>query len=295
MKKILPIILSIILVCGVTSSALAKEKTVDTTTESIPSIHMTSKDKISFAAEKDILYNATVRTKGKQTDSQKTIDDLLFEISFANEVQKDALLQQLSNYGVYLYNNVTTPLSVLSSDNGDVKLSTVSIYYSSSSNSWIVSTSGYWLNNNWLTAGLVGDKGDKDCFGVSFINTSNYGSTSITGKSAYITDQNSAKTKSTSNTSTISGQDGFAFELQDYTYNTSSGTMYVGYKWYGACTYSSNFANFNGTAVPFYIHTYDEAYISSLTLGVDTSSAGISVTIVNRNSSFTAHGTHTTF
>lgn len=112
--------------------------------------------------------------------------------------------------------------------------------------------------------------------------------------SSYITDQYDSRTVSTSYRSDGDGSKGFGFRLQDYAYISPYDT-YVGYKWYGSCTYDTWFGNYSGVATAYYIHTWSSAHINSITFGVEGKTAGVSMDIENRDKSFPAYSFDKTF
>ena len=99
---------------------------------------------------------------------------------------------------------------------------------------------------------------------------------------------------STTNRSDGNGQNGFGFQLQDYvtTVEFDVGSFpltYVGYRWYGCCTYDANFAHYTGNATSYYAHTWRSADISNISLGVSTETLGIDITFSNNDYSFAAY------
>ena len=82
--------------------------------------------------------------------------------------------------------------------------------------------------------------------------------------SAYLKDQDGNNVKTNRNASSGNGYDGFGFLMQD---EVRSG-KYVGYMWYGAATYNSNFANFEAQAKAFYTHTYRSTTIHGISHGI---------------------------
>lgn len=78
---------------------------------------------------------------------------------------------------------------------------------------------------------------------------------------------------------------------QDYI----TGNQYVGYEWYGTCTYDSWFGSYSGVATAYYIHTWSSATINSISFGQQGKVAGISVSITNQQNSFIGYSSDRTF
>jgi len=78
-------------------------------------------------------------------------------------------------------------------------------------------------------------------------------------------------------------------------YYTIIRNYYVGHKWSGVCTYDNWFGNYNGVATAYYIHTYNEANLKSVTFGKNGTTAGIEANIEAVESSFTAFSNDTVF
>ena len=254
------------------------------------SVYMSATDKRAFAEEKDALYEATHSSGKIVSESKETIDRLMADVTFATGDKRENLLQELEKYGVYLYNdnnNTAQPRS----DSSGVTLNAPNVFYSSSANTWTVSHSGSWKNNSWLEQTASGNVGGPDAFGVAYTNTSNY-ATYVVGASAYITDRNSDTYKTTSNRSDGDGSRGFGFRLQDY---YAGSYTYIGYRWYGSCTYNSNFANFSGVATAYYMHTWSSTSINSISFTGGTSGVGITATFSGDNRYFSAYSSDTPF
>ena len=73
-----------------------------------------------------------------------------------------------------------------------------------------------------------------------------------------------------------------------YLHNTDY-FSYVGKNFSGLGRYNSNFTYLNGRATTYYIHTYDDSYINSVSFGISGKIAGISASITNVTRSFTAY------
>ena len=163
-------------------------------------------------------------------------------------------------------------------------------YYEAWNNCWSVTCGGEWNNTNY--GGYINDVGGDDGFGVGYTNSSNPYKSSVVSCSAYLTDANNRYYESTSNRSDGDGSKGFGFRLQDGWQNIGN---YVGHKWSGVCTYDNWFGNYNGVATAYYIHTYNEANLKSVTFGKNGTTAGIEANIEAVESSVTALSNDTVF
>ena len=72
-----------------------------------------------------------------------------------------------------------------------------------------------------------------------------------------------------------------------------STVLYVGYQWYGSCTYDANFSSFEGAATAYYIHTYSTANIDGIEFGLDGKTAGVQFDISEEEFSMTAYSSDT--
>ena len=89
---------------------------------------------------------------------------------------------------------------------------------------------------------------------------------------------------STAYRSNSNSEDGFIFRLQDYIYRPDITKLcYVGDYWYGETEYDENFAEADGLATSYYLHTWGAARITSLTISSDKK---VTVAISNEEYSF---------
>lgn len=295
MKKIVSIVFSMVVFFSVSISSLAAETPIKDGGEDTASVCLNATDKISFANEMDSVYEAALSEGEIKEGTREEMDALMEKATFATETEKETIRQELAQYGIYMYDSPTTIQARIGS--GDVSMSTPTIFYESWEKTWTVTCGGNWKNSNWSTQVLTGNVGGDEAFGVGYTNSTNTYKSSVVRASAYITDALNAKRVTTSNRSDGDGSKGFGFRLQDYTYNTNASdeTQYVGYQWYGTCTYDSNFGSYNGVATAYYVHTYSKAEVSSVSFGVEGKTAGISATISNQAYSFTAYSSDKTF
>lgn len=107
-------------------------------------------------------------------------------------------------------------------------------------------------------------------------------------------DQYGENKVTTYNRSDGDGSKGFGFRMRDKVITPSLSTvLYVGYQWYGSCTYDANFSSFEGAATAYYIHTYSTANIDGIEFGLDGKTAGVQFDISEEELSMTAYSSDT--
>lgn len=259
------------------------------------SVVLDASDKITFAKQKKEEYETAVSNGEVKESNIEEIEELLRQAIFATGSEKEHINQQLEAYGVYEYGR--SVLAQTRSGSGDVTISTPNVYYEAWEDTWTVTCGGTWKNDNCLYDDLfIGNVGGADGFGVGFTNTGGTYKSSVVRSSAYITDKDESKYVSTSYRSDGDGSKGFGFRLQDYVYGTNiTGFGYVGYKWYGSCTYDSDFGVYNGIATAYYIHTWSSAQLTGVSFGAAGKTAGIEATIEASSNSFTGYSSDKTF
>lgn len=251
------------------------------------------------------------KTKTLTPMSDNEINRLLTRMVMGTEVNKQEIESQLNNAGVYILetdSNIPTTLS----DSSNVRMNTPLITYDSRNDEWLVSGGGYWANDSWaddmnygVWAGYVGetkDMGGKDGFGVGYTNLSGNYQTYVVDQYAMISDGEGREVE-TGSRSDGDGSKGFGFELQDKVrLNVSPGSFiepeecsYLGKHFGGTLTYDGDFTYFDGIATSYYVHTYEEAYISGVKFGVDGETAGVEISVANRADSFKAYSRDTEF
>lgn len=293
MKKVISIVLTLVLLLSMSVSAVAAENSFDSEVDTV-SIYLNSTEKMSFANKMDAIYADALSNGEIKSGTREELDTLMEKATFATtEVEKENIRQELAQYGVYMYDSPV--IAQPRSGTGDVTMATPIVFYESWEKTWTVTCGGNWKNTNWAEQILVGDVGGDEAFGVGYTNSSNTYKSSVVRASAYITDSANNKMVSTSNRSDGDGSKGFGFRLQDYIYNTSTTSEYVGYKWYGTCTYDADFGTYNGVATAYYVHTYSKAEISGVSFGIEGKTAGVSVDISSKSYSFTAYSNDKTF
>ena len=297
MKKIVSLILSLsIFLCVGQSVSAAEVSTVQNNVDTA-SVVLDANSKIIFANKMDAIYAEALAAGEIKPGNRSEIDKLMEAATFATtETELEKVRHELSQYGTYMYDSPVTAHS--RSFSGDVTLATPIIFYESWERTWTVTCGGNWKNGNWWeqlwTAG-VGNVGGVDAFGVGYTNSTHTYKSSVVRASAYITDSIDELMETTSNRSDGDGSKGFGFRFQDYSYTWPDGVGYVGYKWYGSCTYDANFSSYNGVATAYYFHTYSRAEISSISFGVEGKTAGVNVNITEQQYSFPAYSSDRTF
>ena len=174
--------------------------------------------------------------------------------SFAkDEAQQEEIRQELAQYGTYIYEveEVSLP-SCNTSD--DVTLYTPMVFYQAWEKTWTVTCGGNWKSTSWRKRVFIGEVGD-DAFGVKYSDSTQAYRSYVVRASAYLADEDTEKKVTTYYRSDGDGSKGFSFRLQDYTYFVPFKTGYVGYKWYGSCTYDSGFGAYDGVATAYYFPT----------------------------------------
>ena len=169
----------------------------------------------------------------------------------------------------------------------EIQMNTPSVYYSVNSNEWSVTGSGKWLINNpwsrhYQSAGFIAPD---DAVGVVFTEVSG---TTPTRKGGSAWQDNGTSAYENSSTSLLSSNNrtGYAFAIKDEKVATGSfSTTSIGQNFGAVVRYDSTFASFSGKAASFYVHTWDNGNISSITLGVQGGNWGGSIQIAFKDSS----------
>ena len=293
MKKIIAAVLTAAMAMSVGIPAFASENVeVNENLQAVSekAVYMNASEKMNFANQMDVLYQNAVNNGTMERASREEIDLLIEQVTFASGAERKALVQKLSEYGVYVYETESDFAIAPLSDSGDVTLVKPTVVYEATDKTWTVTCGGNWLNTSWSTV-LAGNVGGLDGFGVGYTNISGTYNSAVVRSSAYITDQDRSNTNRTTNRSDGDGSKGFGFRLQD----RRVGSTYVGYIWYGACTYDYRFGSYSGIATAYYIHTYDSASIESVSFEVNKKTGGLTVNVSNSNESFVAYSNDTRF
>ncbi len=223
---------------------LAVKESISQTT-----VYMDCNEKIAFKKEKDRI------AKPGKTISDAELDEMLEHYMFSENLvyeEQEEIRKELNEHGIY-------PFVVISTEKLNfympyTKVLRPQIFYNANDGSWIVTCGGYYnIDKGDLTNKILsGDVGEKEYFGVRFTETTGNYDSYVLRSVANLTDQEQKEKTETTSRADGDGSFGFSFELQDYVYYT---TNYVGYRWYGACTYAAGFENFGGNVTAIYEHT----------------------------------------
>lgn len=257
-KNIIILVLSILLLFAICLNFISLRKTITKEQSSkelekelnYVSVLLTSEEKINFSKEKDMQY---LERKGKGEIS--TITDGTIEEFISKRILKSMPnidLNALEEYGIYTLKTAVNNKRV----DEDIELSKPYVFYNAVDHTWIVTTWGRWLTNNWNHGIVSRELGDKSQFGVYHSGIDGLYDTCVMNSIGYITDGVEEKSKHT--TSRAGGiiddravGEGFYFELQDYTYGLIK-KKYVGEKWYCSCTYDEAYEKFGGEITSHY-------------------------------------------
>ncbi|MBQ8802448.1 MAG: hypothetical protein IJZ53_02275 [Tyzzerella sp.] len=217
--------------------------------ESQSAEYMASEEKIDFKEKKDLSYEAT------NQHSKEEIDGLIEAYAFSMYEEEGVALEELESCGIFKF-------ETYGSEYPDIYVSGVEmmepmIFYNANDETWIVVCAGYCNDESWKEQTIAGDVGTRDSWGIKFENTNEKYETYVTNIRGFIADENGVEKSETENLS-VKWNEGFGFELQDYTYRKTplvGKLQYVGYKWYGACTYAPGFEELSGDMIVYYNHT----------------------------------------
>lgn len=224
--------------------------------------------KATFAAEKTLDYFLN-RNRVAVVDPQ-AITELQLRVSVCeDEEQKEAMLAELESYGSFLYPTVESPTNLRSSS-GDIYFPRTSIYYNSVNDTWSISMSGYWTTDAWhndLSTTIPSSVGDADRFGVIFSEVS--GSTpELVGVQGVMWDSLSGRSVTTYSRSDGNVRNGIGVRIQDRTVTSGEELGYIGDTFSMVVTLGSNFADFHGICTAYYVHTWKDALINSISFVV---------------------------
>ncbi|SFD59624.1 hypothetical protein [Bacillus sp. UNCCL81] len=225
----------------------------------------------------------------------------------SSEITQEELKAELRKDEIYLLevpDSTPKTITILSSQGSDITMNAPWITYDSVTKRWDVTGGGYWKNTHWFNditnawVGYVGETknvGGYDSVGVTYYNTSGTYNTSVLSSYGTWNDGN-GWSSSTSNPSHGNGKYGVAFDYQDKIKLVDilgligpEDATYLGHGFSAGVQYDSNFANYNGKARTFYVHTWSNASISSITLGVSGKTFGADIQITNSANSFTIY------
>ena len=259
-RKIIAILIAVVILAFIGNKVfLAQEGAITSRKFAEPlnstSIWLDAKEKTSFAEEMDKVYEKALADGVIKSGNREAIDLLMERATFAkDEAQQEEIRQELAQYGTYIYEakEVSWP-SCNTSD--DVTLYTPMVFYQAWEKTWTLTCAGNLNHTSWRKRVFIGEVGDDDAFGVKYSDSTQVYRTYVMRTTAYLADEDTEKKVTTYNRSDGDGSKGFSFRLQDYTYFVPFKTGYVGYKWYGSCTYDSGFGSYDGVATAYYAPT----------------------------------------
>lgn len=243
-------------------------------------------------------FDSSKLDKFKAIEQELYVNQIIDDLSLSESVKE----QKLAMLGVY---KLDVPYTSLASQPSDVYIGKVSIYYNTYSTHWILYSSGYWYDNEvacddghsvvncneifWIggygafvSEGERLNVGGRDSVGIFLQDT--YGTYSATFESGYGRfynydgEYNISYTGSTKDVNPTSR--GASYTMQDYLEVTNITTFlgvltsmeesYLALHFYTRIEYSAAFTTWNGNAVMFYAHTWDETDITGVGLGADS-------------------------
>lgn len=303
-SKILIVVMTVVMVLSVLVGGVSAKQ------ENYESFDIVkAKHKLMEDVEKKI-NSKTIKKK-----STEELNKLLATIASGENLNEADSISQLEGYGVF---KLDVPenynFNIMSVDNSDITMTNPSIYYDYNTSEWVITGGGYWKNDNWLEhvpnkwctsgANTSCNVGGRDGFGVGFVNTGGNYTASVNSSYAYISD-GEGRSSDTTVRSDGNGQMGFGFQLQDYLYKKcvcliylpadTSKFSYVGKHFAGLTRYSSSFADYNGNAVSYYTHTWNNTVLQSVSFGISGNSAGVSFTYQNQGNNFSGFSSDTSF
>ena len=242
--------------------------------------------------------------------SQDEVNETMIKICCGLIENTEDLRSELEHEGVYILDApvLNSMARVGTVDASYVRMSTPIVYYNEYTDTWGVAGGGYYVDMSWMDGMMVSligtglrtkNIGGYDAYGVTFTNTKGTYTSIIKSQYAFISD-GEGEEKVSNSINDGNGKNGYGFRFQDYGTNGSSvgedGPIYlhnyVGKHFGTAVTFTSDFANYAGTATSYYVHTYDKAELSSVSL---STSSGLSFTVTVKESSFPAYSSQIRF
>ena len=307
------IIAIIIILCALPISASATASNV--------SIEKTLSNQVvaktTFAQEMDAKIASRIENGDIKNFDENEVNHLKEQYTFATSKEEKAFYSsELEKFGIYIFNeyidddsNGFSDVTLISpyddsnasinsligsfptSSSSDVTVTIPTVFYDSVVKEWTVTCGGQWKNNNYKPYFGIGKYiGDSDAFGVGYTHIQSSYSTCVKSAYAYIADQNGGNRITTTNRSDGDGANGFGFRLPDQLKtNPDESVMYIGYKWYGSCTYDTYFSYYGCLITGYYIHTYSNAEIDTISFGISDNIAGVNASISNSSKSFSAY------
>ncbi|SYX82455.1 hypothetical protein [Paenibacillus alvei] len=262
------------------------------------------------AAKQQLVQKAEqkLQTHSLNVTSEEEINKRLAKLT-SDGVDPTVIADEMENYGVFHLETPELSMRTAGIDNSSITMNAPNIYYDSNTKQWIIVAGGYWKDDKWLdhvptVQSFPMNVGGKNGFGVGFTATGGKYETKVDSHYAYMSDGKGNEISTTSR-SDGDGRQGFGFQLQDYLNKTcycpvywpptTEKFSYIGKHFAGLARYDSKFDSYRGVATTYYIHTYDEAYISSIKFNVSGKTAGVEFNIANASKSFSAYSNDSRF
>ncbi|CAM3126807.1 hypothetical protein PASE110613_17660 [Paenibacillus sediminis] len=241
----------------------------------------------------------------KRTDNvQHLLNELAVDVATGDKTIDEAnhTLEAVDVYALKVPSDDGGLLSPFSVGSTDVTMNSVWITYDAQTRRWNASGGGYWNGTAWFTdnpGGWWGTKGETknvgglDSVGITYYNSSGYGTTSVVSSLGYVTDHNGWSVD-LNNPSHGDGKNGVAFDFQDQMKLKSisgitpkaSDFTYLGEGFAATITYDSGFSNYHGKARSMYAHTWSNTSINSIGFSGGAGNFGVTVSWANEGHSW---------
>lgn len=251
-------------------------------------------------------HNKISMTDEEKAERRKNIQRIVAEM-VASGKSVEQIKNEMNKFDVYVLENpeYDPGFTTYSSDSGDITLNDPMITYDSRSGEWTVTGGGSWENDDeWFEespflkdVGEIRNLGGHDSVGVTFFDTNDEYNTSVVDSLGYWTDHDGWSEES-ENPDYGTGRYGIAFSYQDkvklLSKNIFTGnykvedTRYLGRGFACSITFDSNFVDYDGKARTFYVHTYNNTDISSISLSGGTNNFGVGIQYSNGSSKWKA-------
>ncbi len=216
-------------------------------------------------------------------EAELSEEEKLEIIKLISTGEKTYTEDKLNSMGIYTLETDQGD-AIFDSGPSDVSLSTISCYYLSVENEWVLSGAGQWLNDNWFDDQPMDPRygkhernvGDSEYLGISLYdtNTAPYYLDLKESSYAWIEDKlglvETCQAKSLSNLHTKWGvlygfQDSISYKRT--LFGSIKNLDYRVYKFGVIAVYNELFTNYTGKAHMFYGHTGDTGVITKNSLG----------------------------
>lgn len=239
-------------------------------------------------------YIPNFRNTEEGDERQNRVVDLLCKMQ-TGEIDSQTAIDALEDEGIYkLEDNIQGDNVVVASEPGNIKLNDVTVNYDSYNNTWIVTGGGYWRSVSYIRAEMdfypgfgKCNIGGYDAVGISLYNTSGTYNTRVVESYGYCSSD--VESKYNYNPTICDGRQGAVFEYQDMVNTIDGEFVYLGKRFAAVMVFDANFANFNGYARAYYLHTWKNAVIDSIGFGTDGKTWTFNVSITNKANSFACY------